>query len=443
MRTTLRTIAAGAAACLVAAAASAQAPPAPPPRPDGRVSFFVTTDLRSPNGGESEGNAEFATAVSFRTPEVDTPGLFAGVDVRHTGYTIEGRAARLSIYDGFVGARLGENGRLRVRAGHLWLPDLGTAGSLAGGLFEFRSAPAGATNRIAVGVFGGAEPMIYEAGYAPGVRKYGGYVALDSGFLRRHVVGVATIKQGSATERTMLSVTNYVPAGKSFFAYQAMEYDLQGPADGTAKGGLTYFLVNARQSAGSRVELQGTYNRGRSINARQLTDDVLNGRPLTPAAVDGLRYETAGGRVSVRVSRGAEIYGGYARDRNNRDDAAVGRLTIGGYASGVAGSGIDVSGSLSRFDRPTGPYTSLYLSVGRMLGRSVYVSGDYSSSLAVVRLAGPDGVAIESRPWSRRLSGNVSATLSRHVSLLGVVDYTMDGSMTDLRVMTGLTYRIR
>lgn len=442
-RTTCRTLLSVIAAVAAAAAAHAQTPTAPAPRPDGRVSFFVTTDLRSPDGGESEGNAEFATAVTFRTPEIEAPGLFAGVDVRHTGYTVEGRSPRVSIYDGFVGARLGDRGRFRVRAGHLWLPDLGTAGALAGGLFEYRSAPSGAANRVSFGVFGGAEPMVYEAGYASGIKKYGGYVSLESGYLRRHVVGVATIKQGSATERTMLSVTNYIPGGKSFFAYQALEYDLQGPANGAAKGGLTYFLVNARQTAGTRVELQGTYNRGRSINARQLTDDVLNGRALAPEAIDGLRYETAGGRVSVRMARGVEFYGGYARDRNNRDESAVGRLTVGGYASNLFRAGLDLSGSLSRFDRPTGPYTSLYVSLGKMLGRSVYVSGDYSSSLSVVRLTGNDGVAIESRPWSRRVSGNVSATVNRHVSLLGVVDYTKDQALSDLRMMAGITYRIR
>ena len=105
----------------------------------------------------------------------------------------------------------------------------------------------------------------------------------------------------------MLSVTNYIPAGRSFFMYQALEYDIKGPAAGAAKRGLSYFLVNARASAGPRVELQGTYNKGRSINARQLTDDVLNGRPLSTLAIDGLRYETKGGRVSLRVTQRTEV----------------------------------------------------------------------------------------------------------------------------------------
>ncbi len=417
--------------------------PAPAPKPDGRVSFYVTTARRTPEGGEAQTDFQFATAFTFRLPDSDTSGLDAGVDLRHTAYSATERPQRVSLYDGYVGARLGDRGQLRLRAGHMWLPDLGTAGALAGGLAEYRSAASGAKNRLVAGVFGGLEPLGYEAGYASDVRKYGGYLALESGFLRRHVIGFANIRQGSMTERSMLSVTNYIPAGKSFYAYQALEYDLQGPANGAAQGGLTYFLVNARQSAGSRVELQGTYNRGRSINARQLTEDVLNGRPLSPQAVDGLRYETAGGRVSVKVARGIELYGGYARDRNNRDDAPMGRVTFGGYASNLFGSGFDLSGSDARIDRPSGPYHSRYLSVGHTIGRSIYVSGDYSTSLAVLRFVRSDGVAIETRPWTHRLSGNVSATFNRQFSLVGVVDYTTDAGMKDLRVMTGLTYRMR
>jgi hypothetical protein len=413
------------------------------PKPDGRVSFYMTTTRRSPEGGEAKTGFDFATSFTFRTPEVDSRGLEAGVDLRHTGYSASERPQRVSVYDGFVGARLGERGQFRARAGHMWLPDLGTAGALAGGLFEYRSAPAGAENRLIAAAFAGTEPLGYQAGYASGVRKYGGYVALESGFLRRHVVGLANIRQGALTERAMLSVTNYIPVGKSFFAYQALEYDLKGPADGAAKGGLSYFLVNARGSAGPRVELQGTYNRGRSLDARQLTDDVINGRSLTAQAVDGLRYESAGGRVSVKVVRGVEIYGGYARDRNNRDDAATGRITIGGYASNVFGTGTDVSGSDARIDRPAGPYHSRYLSVGHAIGRSVYISGDYSTSLATVRFLRSDGVTIETKPWTRRLSGNASAIISRQFSFVGGVDYTLDQDLKDLRVMTGITYRLR
>ena len=415
----------------------------PAPRPYGRVSFYMTSDRRTPKDGEAKAGFESATAFTFRTADSDSRGVEAGIDLRHTSYSVAGRPQRVSLYDGFAGMRLGSRGQFRVRGGHMWLPDMGTAGALAGSVVEYRTAPSEANSRLIAGGFAGAEPLGYEAGYAPGVRKYGGYVALESGFLRRHVVGVANVKQGPITQRSMLTIANYIPAGRSFFAYQALEYDIRGPAGGAGRRGLSYFLLNARASAGSRVELQGTYNRGRSIDARRLSDDVINGRPLTPNAVDGLRYETIGGRVSVRLVRSFEVYGGYARDRNNRDDEPTGRLTVGGYGANLFNTGLDVSASNSRIDRPTGPYDARYLSVGRSIGRAVYVSADYSTSLAVVRFVRTDGVSIETRPWTRRLSGNVSATLSRQFSLTGVVDVTMDEDVNDVRLMTGLTYRLR
>jgi hypothetical protein len=416
---------------------------APAPRPTGRVSFYVTTDLRRPDGSEASANADFATSFTFRTPEMERQSLDVGIDIRHTAYTATSRPQRVSIYDGFVGARLGAQGQLRVRAGHMWMPDMGSAGALAGGLVEFRTKASGSNSRLIGGVFAGAEPLGYSAGYAEGIRKYGGYMTFESGFLRRHSIGFANIRHGAITERTTMSVANYLPVGKSFFAYQAMEYDVTGPANGAAKSGLSYFLLNARATASSRVELQGTYNRGRSIDARQLTDDVLNGRPLNAKAIDGLRYETAGGRVSVKVARGLEFYGGYARDRNNRDDAATGRITLGGYSTNLFGSGLDVSASDARINRPSGPYHSRFVSVGRAFGRSLYGSVDFSTSLAVVRYLRSDGVVIETKPWSRRLSGNVSATINRTMSWIGVADFTMDEGLTDFRLMTGLTFRLR
>ena len=414
------------------------------PRPDGRISFIVNTANRSAEGLDPRRDTELATMLTFRTPEVDTPGFDVGVDLRHSHYTTVVRPDRVSLYDGYAGGRFGAEGQFRVRAGHMWLPDLGTAGALAGGLFEYRQSAITHTGlRFAAGAFSGAEPLVYDTGYAAGVRKYGGYVSLQRGFMQRHVVGYARIQQQGVTERELLTFTNYIPGRSGFFLYQAAEVDLKGPANGVATGGLTYFLANGRVSAGPRVELNGTYNRGRSLDARRLTDDVLNGRPLTPEAVQGLQYETTGGRVILKVARQTDVWGGYYRDRNNRDDAATGRLTVGGHAGDVMGTGLDLSGNLARHDRPTGPYTSTYLSVGHSIGRSWYVSGDYSTSLSVIRFVRSDGVVIETRPSTRRYSGNLNATLDRHFSLMLVVDYTQDEGYRELRLLSGLTYRMR
>jgi hypothetical protein len=180
---------------------------------------------------------------------------------------------------------------------------------------------------------------VYDTGYAPDVRKHGGYAAYESGYLRRHVVGYTTVKQGALTERSVVTVTNVIPAGQRFFAYQAAEFEVKGPAQGTAEPGLSYFLTNLRLSLSSRVELNGTYNLGRSLDARQLTTDLLNGRALTAQTVEGLHYESTGGRLTVEVAPRVRLYAGYTRDRTNRDDTATGRVLVGGHAANAFGTG--------------------------------------------------------------------------------------------------------
>jgi hypothetical protein len=68
---------------------------------------------------------------------------------------------------------------------------------------------------------------------------------------------------------------------------------------------------------------------------------------------------------------------------------------------------------------------------------------DYSTSLSVVRFLRSDGVIIETRPSTRRYSGSGSVTLNRHFSLLTTVDYTVDNDLNELRILSGLSYRIR
>ena len=430
-------------AIVVAATPAASRAQATSARPTGRVSVYVNTAGRNWNDGARLRDTDISTGATFESPRVEDNGVEFRVDVRHTRYSTPGREDRLSVYDGYAGGRFGGDRQVHIRAGHMWLQDLGTIGSLAGGLLEIGQHRDVDEGRFRAGVFSGLEPRIYETGYAPDVRKYGGYAAYESGYLRRHVVGYTTVKQGSATERSVLSFTNYLPAGRAFFAYQVAEYEVNGPANGTAKAGLSYFLTNVRVSTGRRVELNGTYNRGRSLDARRLTDDVVNGRALTAQAIEGLHYESGGGRVTVEVLPRLRVYAGYSRDRTNREDSATGRALFGGHAGNVFGSGFDLSGSDSRVERATGPYHSRYFSVGRSIGRDVYLSMDYSTSLSVIRFLRSDGVIIETRPSTRRYSGSASIVLNRYLSLLATVDQTMDGDLKELRVLSGLSYRIR
>ena len=413
------------------------------PRPTGRISVHVNTAGREWSDGTRQRETEIATGVTFESPRSEAGGAEYGLDLRHTQYASGSRPHRLSVYDGFAGVRLGGSTQVRVRGGHMWLQDLGTMGALAGGLLEVGRLNAGEGGRFRAGVFSGLEPKVYDTGYAPDVRKYGGYAAYESGYQRRHVVGFTNVKQGGLNERSVLSLTNFIPGGQRFFAYQAAEVEVKGPAQGTATAGLSYFLTNLRVSPAPRVELNGTYNRGRSLDARRLTDDLLNGRALTPEAIEGLHYESAGGRITVEVVSRLRLYAGYARDRTNRDDTATGRTTFGGHAGNVLGSGLDVSGSDSRIDRASGPYHSRYVSVGRSIGRAAYVSVDYSTSLSVIRFLRSDGVVIETRPSTRRYSGSTSIALNRYFALLGTVDYTIDQDLRELRALSGLSYRLR
>ena len=432
------------AAAIVATLTATSSAQTATPGVSGRVSVHVDAVRREALTGEVTNGLEVLTAVDIESPEPENgSGVDFRVDLRHSRAIQGMRPERLSIYDAFVGAHVGTSTQLRVRAGHMWLQDLGTVGTLAGGLLEVGQPRTAKGTRFRTGVFFGREPNAYDAGYVPGVRKLGGYAAIESGFLRRHAVGYTRITQGGLTERSVVSLTNFVPAGSRFFAYQVAELDVSGPAQGTAAGGLSYFVTNVRVTAHERVELSGSYNRGRSIDARTLTSDVLNGRALTPQATEGLRYESRSGRVTVEVVRGTRLYASYGQDRTNRDDALTGRITVGGHASNLFRSGFDVSASDARIDRPMGAYNSRYFSIGRGLGRAVYASMDYSTSLSIVRFLRSDGIIIETRPWTRRISASGTATLNRRVSLLTTVDYTIDDAQHELRTFSGLSYRFR
>jgi hypothetical protein len=349
---------------------------------------------------------------------------------------------RLSVYDAYAGARaLG--GRLRVRTGGMWLTELGGLGAIGGGLVEFRQQPTkSAIGRFRTGAFYGIEPTPFELNYVPGVRKYGAYAVLDGAHGRKHSGGYVRLENGGLVERSVVTVTNFLPMKSRVFIYQSGEYDLAGPA-GQGTGGLTYFFINGRVSATKRLDLQGDYHRGRSIDTRSITDDVLAGRPIPVGAVEGFLYESAGSRVTVEVLRRVRVNAGYTRDRNNRDSTSTGRITAGVSASDIAHSGVDVTVSDSRTDQPTGRYGSLYVSVGRQIGRTFYLSSDYSSSLAVVNFTRSDGITVESRPSTRQIGANAVVMVGRHISLLVTADRTMDDSSKEYRALTGMTYRFR
>jgi hypothetical protein len=284
------------------------------------------------------------------------------------------------------------------------------------------------------------EPLHFDTGYASGVRKGGVYAAYDGHAARRHVLGFVAIRNEGIKERSVLSTTNFIPAGKTFFLYQIAEYDLHGPG-GEGSGGLSYFFATARVLPAAAVEVQLNYHQGRSIDARSITNDIIDGHPVNPRLLEGYLFESAGGRVTVNVSRTVRLYAAYAQERNNRDESSFPRLSGGVSVRDALGSGIDVTTYASRVDRTQGPYTSVYASIGRSLGTRWYVSLDYTSSLSVLRIASGGGPTVETRPQADRFSLIAQLNLGRRYSLFLNLDRVDEDTASEDRLATGLSVR--
>lgn len=445
---TLHTVCAGLALLALATPARAQigmggGATAPKPRPTGRISLFADAWSSDPDEGPTRGVHQLISSAAFRAPETEENGLDYGVDLRHSGFSGGVRPDRMSINEAFAGVRFGD-GRARVRAGHIWLNDLGALGSVAGGHFELRQSPRikSAIGRWRVGGFYGAEPRIFDTGYFAGVKKLGAYMALDGDAGRRHSVGYVRVTDRSLVERSVLTTNNFLAVKRSFYLYQAAEYDLVRPA-GQARAGLNYFFSNARVNPTRRLELQGTYNRGRSVDTRGLADDLLNGRQISQSTALGLSYESIGGRVTVEPAGRVRVYAGLSQDKSNREDKPAHRTVVGGYAPNVGDSGFDLAASDTRTRRVSGDYHSRYVSVGHQLGRRMYLSGDYTTSLSIVQYSRSDGIVIEDKPSSKRVSGTASINVSATASLQITVDRTWDRGVKEFRILSGMSYRFR
>ena len=403
----------------------------------GRISFFGTFQSSTFESGASHEFSETTLAVSFRTRDTGQSGVLMAVDLRGTAYpSSEGRSSRTRIFDAWAGGRTA-GGRVMFRAGQMWLHELGGIGSLGGVMGEVKKKTAAGDLRF--GIFGGMEPERFDVGFVSKVKKGGGWLAFDGARNRRHVVGYVMIRDENLTERSVVTTTNYIPAGKSLVLYQTAEFDLTGPG-GEGEGGLNYVFANARFTPVKRVELMANYHHGRSIDARRITQDILEGRAIPQSALDGFLYETAGGRVTVEIVRGLRAYAGYARDRNNRDEESSGRITAGLWASNIARSGFDLSISDNRIDRPDRTYDAWHVSLGRSLGPRLYLSADYSNSLSVLRVNGPGGT-IETRPRSKRYGLSGVWNVNRTVSFTFSGEQLRDDLSEDDRGMLGMTYR--
>ena len=407
-----------------------------------RVSFFAQGATTTPtDGGDSSTFSELTTSFQAESVHRVNGGFEYGFNVRFSAYpSSSGRAQRVSIYDAYVAQGLA-GGRWFVKAGQMWLTDLGGLGSVTGGLLEFRQARKIRGLRLRAGAFGGLEPNYFDLGYASGITKYGGYAAIDGNGSEKHVVGYVMVRNQGLTERSVVTITNFVPAGHQFFLYQAAEINLGG-AGGQAKAGLGYFFVNANVSPSNKVDLQLTYHRGQSIDFRTITDDILNGRPVPAKSLDGFLFESIGGRATFGIGRSMRVFAGYAQDKNSSSTDAVSRVSFGLFSSNLLKTGLDVNVSDYRYSGGTGPsYDSWYASVGRNLSPRVYVSGEYTSSLSILRYVQSSGIVIENRPRTKRFGGTAIVHVGRTASVLIIFDHTQDTNYLENRVLAGLTFR--
>jgi hypothetical protein len=407
----------------------------------GRISFMGQFGQQHPTNGAGTQNQQYDLSIGLRSAQSEDGGLEYSLDTRASNYSFgQQQQQRVSIYDAYVGMRTRSGWGVKV--GQVWLNELGGLGSLGGAHVEYRQPLKTDAGRYRAGLFFGAEPKAFEAGFVDGVKKAGAYVAFDGTGARRHVLGYVTIRNQGLVERSTVTMTNFVPLGSNkFFLYQTAEYDLQN-AGGGKTSGLNYVFATVRYAPIRALEFQANYHHGLSVDSRSITNDQLNGRPVNPALLQGFLFESAGGRVTVEVVKGVRLWLGYAQDRNSREQAPQQRSSAGLYASNLFKSGFDIAASATHNNRgEAGGYDSTYFSVGRSLGQRVYVSADYTTSLSVLRTTGSGGLIVETRPETARYSVMSSINLSRSFSLMLSLERLTDQDTTDDRGVMGITYR--
>jgi hypothetical protein len=405
---------------------------------DGRFALFTNFSTRERVDGQT---TDFTEIIAMFTISGDQPGgIFEyAFDGRVATYPSAERDERVSIYEAFVGLH-SKDRQWNLRLGQMWLGELGGLASVGGLFGEWRQPTPSSIGRWRAGFFAGLELAPYELEYLDEIEKAGVYAALDGDHGRQHILGYVLIRNHGYTERSVVVFNNFLPITKNLTLYQALQYDTEGPA-GVGEAELAYLFGNLRWRISRIVEIQGTYHRGNSVDARTITEDVINGRPVNPETLNGLLFESARVRLMVRPLRWLSLWAGYANDQNNRGDEASNRVQLGVSARRLFGVPLDVTVASSQTDRGDDSYDSLWASVGYAIGSKVYLSLDYNDTLSVYYRDDGSGGTIEIRPDSERyaLSGNIN--LSRIFSLLVTLEHVDHSDFTENRALTGLIIR--
>ena len=404
---------------------------------NGRIAFYAQTTGTTQPGFLSSRYNELVTTFTIASALRDQPGLEFAVDLRGSSYPAsEGHDARFSIYNAYVGQSFA-NGLL-VRGGQMWLNELGALDRWE------EEWPSTNTSREIISseseVFTASNPISLRSDTCKESASTGGYFSFDGQNGASSSIGYVTLRNSGLTERSVLVFSNFVPAGNSFVVFQNAEYDVVGPAGLDLGKGLNYFFISSRYDPSQNVELQGTYHRGRSIDTRSIVDSELNGRPVDSSQLNSLLFESLDGRFTVSFARNIRAYVGYGRDRTNQGDLPLDRLNLGASTSNLLNSGLDLYLS---FNHWTGsfPHDGFTFSVGKTLGKSIYISGDYTSSVSIFRITGTDGVIIENRPSSKLFGVSTVANLNRKISLQFNAQRTTGSEFNENRFLGGIAYR--
>lgn len=416
-----------------AAPAAAQAIPT-----DGRFSLFTNFSTREGTEGETTDFTEIIAMFSISGDQSE--GIFEyAFDGRVATYPSAERDERVSIYEAFIGLH-SKDRQWNLRLGQMWLGELGGLASIGGIFGEYRQPNPSHIGRWRFGFFAGLELAPYELEYLDQIKKGGIYAALDGDHGRQHILGYVLIRNHDLTERSVVIFNNYLPFGKGVTLYQALQYDTEGPA-GHGDAELSYIFGNLRWRISKVIQIQGTYHRGQSVDARTITDDVINGRPVNPAKLAGLVFESARARLMIRPVRWLNVWAGYANDRNNRGEDTSNRFQLGASARGLFGVPLDITVASSQTDRGDDSYDSLWASIGYAIGTKVYVSLDYNDTLSVYHLGDGTGGTIEVKPNSQRLSLSGNININRTFGLLITLEHTDHSDFTEARALAGLIVR--
>ena len=408
----------------------------------GRVALY-TNALRVPTAdGGSRIISQWSAALTLHSRPNPEGGFEYALEARASS-DFEGERDTLSyLYNAYVGGRTND-GVFGARVGQMWIDELGSLGAVGGLALELRPRGESSLGRFRIGLFGGVEPKISQVGWFQDVQKGGVFVALDGTNARQSVLGYVQVRNQDILERSVITLTNYLPLAKNLFFYQAGEYDLAKPG-GVGRSGLTYFMINGRWLPVPRLELQAIYHYGRSIDARTLSQDQIDGRPIDPRTLEGFLFESIGGRVTYSILPTLRIFGGYAEEKRNENDKPVQRITAGLFASDLFRSGFDLAVTDNQYRRTDGGNDdAIYVSLGHSVGSRVYLTAEYATSVSFLRFTDSGGVVIETRPRTERFALSGIFNLSRAFSVLLTLEHLQGDTSADDedRGLLGLTLR--